>query len=219
VQAHGPVSDGKLLKYIFLQVCQGLKSLHTSTLKCHLDLKLENILVSEEGVLKLCDFGMVQPIEQDLQKRQGTQMYMAPEIEDKRFDETYRGVPADIFALGVLLWLLRFAAPPFAKASLYDKNYSVLQRNADAFWRLHPSLKRQSAVIDEDLQELLTSMLSSDVSKRPNSVEAVMQHRFFTKEAELIDPSTNLWQDSDALKASFTEKLFNCLASKRHEED
>ena len=53
-------------------------------------------------------------------------MYMAPEIIDKRHDETYKGITADIFAMGVLLWILAFGQPPFAEASSRDRNFSIL---------------------------------------------------------------------------------------------
>jgi len=80
VGAHGSIRDPKLLKYLFLQVCHGLHALHTEANLAHLDIKLENILVSNDGVLKLCDFGMVQSIESNVAKRMGTEMYMAPEV-------------------------------------------------------------------------------------------------------------------------------------------
>ena len=126
VQAHGQIKDQKLLKFLFIQVCQALNLLHTQANLAHLDIKLENILVGADGNLKLCDFGMVESIDADLVKRQGTEMYMAPEIIDKRHDETYKGITADIFAMGVLLWILAFGQPPFAEASSRDRNFSIL---------------------------------------------------------------------------------------------
>jgi len=82
----GRVSDQKLLKFLFLQICKGLNGLHTEAGKAHLDIKLENILVSEDGHLKLCDFGMVKPVDADISERHGTEMYMAPEIDSKSLD-------------------------------------------------------------------------------------------------------------------------------------
>ena len=69
VQAHGQIKDQKLLKFLFIQVCQALNLLHTQANLAHLDIKLENILVGADGNLKLCDFGMVESIDADLVKR------------------------------------------------------------------------------------------------------------------------------------------------------
>ena len=80
VRAQGEIRDPKFLKYLFLQVCQGLNALHTDGNMAHMDIKLENILIGNDGKLKLCDFGMVQPADADLTKRMGTEMYMAPEV-------------------------------------------------------------------------------------------------------------------------------------------
>ena len=107
----------------------------------HMDLKLDNILVSDSGHLKLCDLGMAQSVDAEISRRFGTEMYMAPEVANRPYFETYRAVPADIFSLGVLLWILNFGRPPFAKANMSDRNYSLLVRNPEGFWRMHPTVK------------------------------------------------------------------------------
>lgn len=100
----------------------------------HIDIKLENILVSDDGILKLSDFGMVESLDAKLTQQNGTLMYMAPEIANLEHSETYEGLPADIFSLGVVFWLLHFGTPPFSSATSRDRNYSVLSRNPEAFW-------------------------------------------------------------------------------------
>uniref|UniRef100_A0A7S3HVH1 Protein kinase domain-containing protein n=1 Tax=Favella ehrenbergii TaxID=182087 RepID=A0A7S3HVH1_9SPIT len=126
-------------------------------------------------------------------------------------DSTYKGVPADIFGMGVLLWILQFGAPPFNDTSAHDRNYNVLQRNADSYWRLHPCVRKWGEPIDEDFKSLLTSMLSADISKRPASIADVIQHPFFTKEDDLLDAAINQWTDSEALKTQFKAKLAELL--------
>ena len=91
-----------------------------------MDIKLENILIGSDGNLKLCDFGMVESVDSELAGHQGTETYMAPEIMERRQGKTYRGVPADIFAMGVLLWIFGFGLPPFAEASSRDRNFQML---------------------------------------------------------------------------------------------
>ena len=111
--------------------------------------------------------------------------------------------------MGVILWLLHFGSPPFSSSSSSDRNYSILQRNSESFWRLHPSVRKWGTEqpIDEDFKNLLNSMLSADIGNRPESIAEVMQHPFFTKETDLVDAHTNDWFDNEALKAAYKAKL------------
>jgi len=58
VSKNGPILDDTLLRYVFLQVCDGVKALHTKANLAHVDLKLENVLIGEDARVKLGDFGM-----------------------------------------------------------------------------------------------------------------------------------------------------------------
>ena len=147
------ISDEKLIKYLFLQVCSGLHALHTEVKKAHLDIKLENVLVGDDGTLKLCDFGMVQSVDSELNSRQGTDYYMAPEVRNSSStSKTYKGMPADIFSMGVFLWILKFKMPPFNSTSRTDKNYYFLQENSEDFWRLHPAIREYVGSIDDNFK-------------------------------------------------------------------
>ena len=86
----------------------------------HLDLKLDNLLISDDYNIKLCDFGLFEylpPIASSkVTKNLGTDGYKAPEIyfqPNKGFDAD----KADIFSLGVILFLLVFKVPPFKMAT------------------------------------------------------------------------------------------------------
>ena len=50
-------NDPDLFKSVCLQLINALSLVHNKAKYVHLDLKLENILVSSEGKIKLCDFG------------------------------------------------------------------------------------------------------------------------------------------------------------------
>eukprot|EP00600_Ochromonadales_sp_CCMP1393_P005125 CAMPEP_0174962096 /NCGR_PEP_ID=MMETSP0004_2-20121128/4600_1 /TAXON_ID=420556 /ORGANISM="Ochromonas sp., Strain CCMP1393" /LENGTH=296 /DNA_ID=CAMNT_0016210603 /DNA_START=42 /DNA_END=932 /DNA_ORIENTATION=+ len=64
----------------------------------HRDLKSHNILKSYNGVLKLCDFGLVKV----KHSTAGTPAYMAPElIENKPYNKS-----VDVYAFGILIWEL-----------------------------------------------------------------------------------------------------------------
>ena len=84
---------------------------------------------------------------------------MAPEIAAAQ-NADYCGVKADIFSLGVLLYIMAFGSPPFALTT--DRYFRLLQNRPTKFFELHPRTKEafKQGTIDKDLQELLLSMLN-----------------------------------------------------------
>ena len=89
-------------KYIFRQVVLGVKHMHNLGF-CHRDLKMTNILINRDGLVKIIDFGFACPADQKLRMYCGTPSYMAPEMVMKR---SYMGMPMDIWALAVVLYKL-----------------------------------------------------------------------------------------------------------------
>lgn len=81
--------------------------------KCvvHRDIKLENVLISEDKVVKLIDFGfaVVVPPEHYLNVFCGTPSYMAPEIVNKK---EYTA-PVDVWAVAILTFRLLSGTFPF----------------------------------------------------------------------------------------------------------
>lgn len=82
---------------ILLDLLLGLKSLHDRQL-IHLDIKLDNILITDDGVCKLADFGLVFDLaNRNLhQATEGDSRYIAPELMEGRYTKA-----ADIFSLGI----------------------------------------------------------------------------------------------------------------------
>ena len=83
-----------------------------SNLICHRDLKIENILVSDRQRIKIIDFGFSIRTQEDVNLKIfcGTSAYMSPEIVRKT---EYNGFKADIWALGVVLYVLLTGRFPF----------------------------------------------------------------------------------------------------------
>jgi serine/threonine protein kinase len=91
-------------------VLEGLRHLHQRGI-AHRDLKLENLLVGEGGVVKLCDFGFAKS-DQDhspLRTLCGTMEYAAPEV---LLGEAYSQA-CDVWSLGVVCYLMLSKQRPF----------------------------------------------------------------------------------------------------------
>ena len=71
--------DEMLLKHLQLQLCQGLEAVHTEAGYAHLDIKPDNILLGQDYLLKLTDFGFANPLSKKVKKITGTDGYQAPE--------------------------------------------------------------------------------------------------------------------------------------------
>ena len=204
VRNNGPINDDSLLRYLFLQVCKGVHALHTKARLAHLDLKLENLLVGNDELLKICDFGMVMSTDDYIRKTAGTKFYCGPEVLNANGYSPYMGIPADMFSLGVVLFILAFGSPPFNVAQLSEANYRILVRTPDIFWRNHPNVKnsaRGGDRLDKDLSGLISWMLRLEPSERPQSIEELLSHSFFTKDCNLVNALENQWSNEEELQA------------------
>lgn len=141
-EAPAPLSLNQVLQ-IFYQACSAVQHMHNQSPPIiHRDLKIENLLLSSKGTIKLCDFGSsttksYQPdnywtaiqrsLVEDEMCKNTTPMYRPPEVLD-----TYNNYPIneamDIWALGCVLFLLCFREHPFpdsSKLRILNANYNI----------------------------------------------------------------------------------------------
>jgi serine/threonine protein kinase len=73
---------------------------------------MDNILITDNGKIKIIDFGFSVICDKDakLQINCGTPAFMAPEIVKK---QSYSGFAADIWALGIILYIMLTGKHPF----------------------------------------------------------------------------------------------------------
>jgi serine/threonine protein kinase len=214
----GSFSDKAMLRYLVGQLCSGLDHLHSKAEHCHLDLKLDNILVGNDYKLKICDFGFAKPVSEQITKTYGTYNYMAPEVINKKAGEHYYGVQADIFSLGVIMFVLYVGKPPFSTAKSTDRYYSLLKKRPESYFRVSPSIreftkKLQIDKIDSDITSLVSVLLSEDLSKRPSSIKEVLKHPFFTDDAQDSSDLTCIEYQSSSDKQSLESKMHSSFVS------
>lgn len=104
----------KYARTCFKQIISALVYIHKKKL-AHRDMKLENVFLNKNTVSKVADFGLMKSTEYKMQTLCGTQNYMAPELFGK-VGTTYEGSAVDVFACGVMLFMILTAKQPFHKA-------------------------------------------------------------------------------------------------------
>ena len=156
----GPFKES-IVRYYAKQLIQAIHYIHTKGF-AHRDLKCENILLDKLYDVKVVDFGFACPVEGrtgDGMNRSivGSLGFMAPEIHAK---QPYQGQVVDLFALGVILFVLYAGHPPFNMANLEDPHYKLIATNrSQQFWSAHSNRKAEG-FFNEEFKDLITAMLN-----------------------------------------------------------
>ncbi len=135
----------------------------------HRDLKPANILVNDESLLKIVDFGVAAAASSgDTQLTKtgyviGSPKYMAPEqILGKKVDET-----ADIYSVGVIMYEMVTGIPPYSRGDHMSVMYQHVQGKA----KLCQDVNKN---IPDDYAAIITKCMSVDKSKRYQSMNELL---------------------------------------------
>ncbi|XP_023402992.1 serine/threonine-protein kinase DCLK1 isoform X1 [Loxodonta africana] len=150
-------------------LASAIKYLHSLNI-VHRDIKPENLLVYEHQdgskSLKLGDFGLATIVDGPLYTVCGTPTYVAPEI----IAETGYGLKVDIWAAGVITYILLCGFPPFRGSGddqevLFDQILMGQMDFPSPYWDN----------VSDSAKELITMMLLVDVGQRFSAVQ-VLEH-------------------------------------------
>ncbi|CAD8161756.1 unnamed protein product [Paramecium octaurelia] len=149
------------------QIVLMFEYLHSKTI-VYRDLKPENLLIQQNGYLKLTDFGFAKVVEDHTYTLCGTPEYLAPEILLNKG----HGRPVDWWCLGIILYEMLAGIDPFNDEdpmAIYQKILKGKVKFPKNF--------------DNDAKELIKSLLVSDVSKRlgnlKNGANDIKQHKWY----------------------------------------
>ena len=151
------MDENKIRQYIRDLIC-AVEHCHEIANVIHKDINVNNILINQDGVAKLCDFGISEPFEEgnDLLLSKGPSTYTPPE---KKFNEKYRGKPADIYLIGLTLYHMVFKKPLFTDFGNLTKNDYL---NIEI-----PKKDNKNREINKNLYNLIESLLKFNPEERP----------------------------------------------------
>ena len=151
-------------KIITFDVCSGMESAHAANV-VHRDLKPNNILIDENSLVKIVDFGVAaatQSTDTKLTKTGllvGTPTYMAPEqVLGKEVDER-----TDIYSLGVIMYEMLTGRPPYSGKDSMSIMYQHVQGKAG-------NISEKNQEVPDALSDLVAKCMSVKSDHRYQSM-------------------------------------------------
>lgn len=159
----------------------------------HRDLKLDNTLLdsSNPPFIKICDFGFAKNFEEDanMHTHIGTPVYMSPElISSRRGRVGYDGRKADIWASGVMLFVMLLGMFPYEHSEHPDPNTSAAQievwlQQMKTKWRENARVRDAAAKLSPECRDMLDHIFDLD-EKRRMSVDDIKAHPWFQRKLD-----------------------------------
>mmetsp|Transcript_3821 Transcript_3821/g.5942 ORF Transcript_3821/g.5942 Transcript_3821/m.5942 type:complete len:348 (-) Transcript_3821:154-1197(-) len=168
-------------RHLFSQVLDGLEHLQSIGV-CHRDMSLENLLLSHDMQCIIIDMGMCLRLPRLAENDKvllinpqgpcGKKNYISPEVLENKYP--FNGLLVDMWAAGVILFILLTGVPPVETASPLDSRFRMIRdgelRNMLLQWNIH---------ISEEAMDLLQRMLAVTPSQRL-TIDAIRRHPWMT---------------------------------------
>jgi tetratricopeptide (TPR) repeat protein/tRNA A-37 threonylcarbamoyl transferase component Bud32 len=133
----------------------------------HRDIKPENLMFDEEGAVKVMDFGLAHAVQASrltlTGSTLGTAAYMAPESTRGAV-----GAPADVFALGVVLYEMLAGALPFPGENPLAQLYMVANEEPRP-------LRGVRSEVAPEVEAAVARLLIKDPEQRPDAAAAARE--------------------------------------------
>ncbi len=162
-----PINE-ELISTIIQNVLFGLLYLHSINI-IHRDIKCQNLLLSDEGRVKISDFGIsINKNVLNCNNRVGTPYWMSPEVINRqRYNEK-----TDIWSLGIICYELVEGEPPYSEFKPNVVMKKIIENPIKG-------LKNPEKYSNE-FNDFVSLCLNVDYNKRPN-IPQLLEHKFIKK--------------------------------------
>ncbi|KAG5952934.1 hypothetical protein E4U53_007492 [Claviceps sorghi] len=176
---HGPLQTEHVRQFM-LQLVDAVSYIHSKGVY-HRDIKPENIFLTQDGAMKLGDFGLATKDKWSYETTVGSDRYMAPE----QFDSAgagYSPAEADIWAIGICLLNILFSRNPFTTPTEADPLFLDFSRDKQSLFDVFPSMS-------QDTYEVIVECMNLDPRRRSlvGARQALLRVVSFTTEDESLD--------------------------------
>lgn len=159
--------DVNQAKNLIYQASKGLLVAHEKGL-IHRDIKPGNLMIAEDGCLKIVDFGIAQSKEFDTNLTNtgeivGTPGYLSPEVcIGQKVDNR-----ADIFSLGIVFYQMLAGKVPFDNDSPLGLLLEVVESNSEDIRKINKNVDKKTA-------KILKQMIARDPKERFQSADEII---------------------------------------------
>ena len=156
-------------KFYIAELILAIEYIHKKDI-IYRDLKPDNILLDEDGHVKLADFGLAKEnVKNDIPNKTfcGSPQYLSPEMLSK--EGTTKA--SDIYGIGTILYQMVVGEPPF-----FSNDFNIMYKN------ISENNLKLPEVFSEELKDLLKKLLQKDPKKRigiGNDKTDLKNHPFF----------------------------------------
>ena len=191
----------------YQQIISGIEYLHNLGI-AHRDLKPENILLTSSKVLKIIDFGLsILYSKNDLLKTQcGSPCYAPPEMIEGK---SYRGLPADIWSSGIILYLMLTGRLPFNELT----NKKLYSKILNGKYLIPKNLS-------EEAKDLIRKILEINPKKRIK-IKEIKEHAWFNMVNRIFNmhDGINLKKTVMPIDEEIVEEMYNIGFNKMQVRD
>jgi serine/threonine protein kinase len=190
----GPLETENVREFM-LQLVNAVDFMHSKGLY-HRDIKPENIFLTQDGSMKLGDFGLATTDAWSYEASVGSDRYMAPEQYDPG-ESGYAPAKADIWAIGICLLNVLFSRNPFVTPTESDILFADFARDNRSLFDIFPNMS-------QDTFDVLSHSMTLDPSKRSLdpmrdslrravcfTTDDEVLDDFCTEDREVVPPSAN----------------------------